>query len=102
MPTVSYAYEFAYTYSSQTGDPFPVLALQIASPDHPEQALDIDVYLDSGAQRSLFDGRIGTALGLELFSGPELRYVSVAGVGLAARLHRVQRALPVTLLDICH
>jgi hypothetical protein len=94
MPNVPYTHEFAYTYSSQTGEPFPVLVLQLASPAHPEQALDIDAYLDSGAQRSLFDGRSGTALGLELFNGPELRYVSVAGVSLAARLHRVQLVHP--------
>ncbi|MBI3300886.1 MAG: hypothetical protein HYZ72_02245 [Deltaproteobacteria bacterium] len=71
-----------------------MLVLQMASPDHPEQALDIDAYLDSGAQRSLFDGGIGTALGLDLFSGPEIRYVSIAGTGLAARLHQVRLAHP--------
>ncbi len=94
MPTVTYAYQFNYTYDPQKGEPFPVLVLQIMNPDHSEQALDIDAYLDSGAQRSLFDGGIGTALGLDLFSGPEIRYVSIAGTGIVARLHRVRFAHP--------
>jgi len=64
MVTVQYVAEFAYTYDPLSGDPFPLLPLQLANPHAPTQALDINAYLDSGAQRSLFDGWIATALGL--------------------------------------
>ncbi len=94
MATVQYAYEVAYTYDPLTGDPFPILPLQVANPHAPGQALDANAYLDSGAQRSLFDGWIATALGLDLLSGRELRYVSLAGIGLTARLHQVRLIHP--------
>jgi hypothetical protein len=94
MVAVQYAAEVAYTYDPISGDPFPILPLRIANPYDPGQALDTNTYLDSGAQRFLFDGWIATALGFDLFSGPELRYVSIAGVGLVARLHQVRFTLP--------
>jgi len=94
MTTVQYSYEVAYTHDPLSGDPFPILPLQVANPHAPEQALDTNAYLDSGAQRSLFDGWIATALGFDLFSGSELRYASVTGISLAARLHTVSLTHP--------
>src|SRR5262249_8090177 len=94
MVTIQYVAEFAYTHDPLSGDPFPILLLQVANPHDPGQALDINAYLDSGAQRSLFDGWIATALGFDLLSGPELRYISIAGVGLAARLYQVRLTHP--------
>ena len=93
METVSYVYRFDYSYDDE-GERFQKLLLQIASPGHPEHALEIDAYLDSGAERTLVDGRIGTALGLDLLSGPELRCVSITGTGLTARLHVVRFSHP--------
>jgi hypothetical protein len=94
MVTVQYSSEVAYTHDPLSGDLFPILPLQIANPHDPRQALDTNAYLDSGAQRSLFDGWIATALGFDLFSGPELRYASVTGASLAARLHTVSLTHP--------
>ena len=70
MVTVPYAYEIPYTPDPLSGDSFPVLPLRVINPRNPDQEpLDINTYLDSGAQRSLFDGWIATALGLDLLSG---------------------------------
>lgn len=74
MVTVQYAYELSYTPDPFTGDPFPILPLRITTLSHPETALDVNAYLDSGAQRSLFDGWIAISLGLDLLSGQALSY----------------------------
>ena len=80
MATVQYAYEIAYTYDPLTGDPFPILPLRVTNLSNPGTALDVNAYLDSGAQRSLFDGWIATSLGLDLLSGQALSYGSLGGI----------------------
>ena len=62
MATVHYQHEFPYTYVEEYNDYFPILTLRITNPFQPEQSLDIDGYLDSGAKRSFFDGWIATTL----------------------------------------
>jgi hypothetical protein len=87
--TVQYAYEIAYTHDPFTGNPFPILPLRAANLNNLGRALDINAYLDSGAQRSLFDGWIATSLGLDLLSGQALSYGSLGGT-IQGRLHRVR------------
>lgn len=89
MVAVQYAYELAYTRDPLTGDPFPILPLRIATPNNPGTALDINAYLDSGAQRSLFDGWIAISLGLDLLSGQALSYGSLGGM-IQGRLHQIR------------
>jgi hypothetical protein len=52
MVTVQYQYEFPYTYVGEYDAYFPILTLRMTNPHQPEQSLDIDGYLDSGAKRS--------------------------------------------------
>ena len=93
MVTVSYAYQFNYLYAADHRR-FPGLVLQIWSPDRPQQALHIDAYLDSGTERSLFEGTIGTAIGLDIFSGRRIPYRSTAGREVEGRLHQVRLSHP--------
>lgn len=93
MVTVQYVYEFAYIHDPLSGDPFPILLLRITNPHHPGQALDVNAYLDSGAQRSLFDGWIATSLGFDLLSGRALSYGSLGGL-IGGRLHHVRLSHP--------
>ena len=86
---MQYAYEIAYTPDPLTGDSFPILPLRIANLNNSGRALDINTYLDSGAQRSLFDGWIATALGFDLLSGQALSYGSLGGT-IQGRLHQVR------------
>ena len=72
MPTVSYAYEFSYTYDTR-GELFPILQLTVVKPDRSDVAVEIEAYLDSGAQRSLFDGSIARMVGLDLLAGRRLQ-----------------------------
>jgi len=89
MYPVTYEHAFAYTPTSLE-ESFPLLQFRISTIRNPDLALDIDAYLDSGAKRSLFDGRIATAIGIDLFSGPELPYVSTMGTEITGRLHRIR------------
>lgn len=85
---VTYAHQLDYLHGVDQRR-FPGLLLRIWNPDFPEQALDIDVYLDSGTERSLFDGRIGRTLGLDLLQGRPTLYRSTAGREVEGRLHQV-------------
>lgn len=93
MATISYAHQFSYTYNL-AGEPFPVLVLRIADPRNHEQAVEVDCYLDSGAQRSLFDGGIARAIGLDLFGGRPVTYTSAANTRIGGWLHAVELSHP--------
>jgi hypothetical protein len=83
-----------YLYDN-TGRPFPKLLLQLTNPQVPEQAVETDAYLDSGAERSLFKADLALAIGLDLNSGQRKEYGSlVKGFGVEARLHLVRLSHP--------
>ena len=89
MPTVRYDHEFPYPYDLN-GERFPRLTFRLTNPAHPGQAVDVDAYLDSGAQRSLFDGGIGRAIGIDLLTGEQKQYESTTGGSIVGMLHRVR------------
>lgn len=89
MYPVTYEHEFPYS-TTPAGRPFPILQFRICVPGHPEPALDLHAQLDSGAERSLFDGWIAPDLNLDLLGGPELSYLAASGVQITARLHPLQ------------
>lgn len=91
MPVVSYTHQFNYLYGTNQR-PFPGLVLQILGPG--QLALETDAFLDSGTERSLFDGWIATALGIDLLSGRQILYRSTAGREVEGRLHQVQLLHP--------
>lgn len=93
MITVAYDHQLDYLYDINQ-QRFPGLLLQIRSSDLPEQALETDAHLDSGAERSLFAGWIGRAIGLDLLRGRPLPYRSTAGHEVEGRLHRVELSHP--------
>jgi len=87
--TVTYDHQFLYS-PDLDGQHYPRLTLRVSNPHDPTQALDIEAYLDSGAQRSLLNGWVGNALGLDILQGPQLTYESTAGTTLTATLHRIR------------
>lgn len=92
MVLVNYLREFNYR-EFQEGQS-PVLQLQVFHPDNSENKIDVDVYLDSGTQRSLFNGFIIASLGITLINGKIQRYSTTAGNVIEAYLHRVRLTLP--------
>lgn len=93
MLTVRYDLEFPYPYDLN-GERFPRLTFRLTNPENPGQSVDVDAYLDSGAQRSLFDGGIGRAVGIDLLTGDQKQYESATGSSIAGRLHRVRLEHP--------
>jgi len=93
VPTVTYAYQFPYRLSS-AGGAFPILPIRIINPHQPARAVDAIAYLDSGAQRSLFDGTLARLIGLDLFHGRRLRFASATGMSIEALLHPVRLSHP--------
>lgn len=89
MVTVDYHHEIPYGYDVN-GRHYPRLTLRLANLGDPEQAIDLDTYLDSGAERSLFDGTLAPALGIDLLAGQCISLQSPTGYALPARLHPVR------------
>lgn len=89
MPTIHYPFQINYSYD-EDGNLLPRLAFAVSRPRSPGRLIDVDPYLDSGAERSLFDGWIGTALGLDLLSGPRIGYKTTMGTVLTATIHPVR------------
>ena len=88
MWTVSYPYRFNYRLVND--EPFPVVVLRLSNPLQPDRKMDVDAYLDSGTQRSLFNGWRAMALGLDLLAGPSKSYTPTSGQAIEARLHTVR------------
>jgi hypothetical protein len=65
-----------------------MIQVQLAKPADPATAIEVDAYLDSGAGKSLFDGQIARAIGLDLNKGRPQSYSSTAGYSVNARLHQ--------------
>jgi len=89
MITVSYEHYFEYAYD-KNGKRFPRLGFRLSHLAHPEKAMDVDAYVDNGSERSLFNGWIGAALGIDILDGSRVMYESAAGSSLIATIHPVR------------
>ena len=89
MPTVSYDFKLDYA-CDRDGNRFPRLAFRLSSPGTSKRALDVLAYLDSGSERSLFNGWLAAGLGIDILSGPLIKYESAAGGHLSATIHPVR------------
>jgi hypothetical protein len=56
VTTVSYVHQFAYGYD-EDGRRLPLLKLRLANGTDSALMVDVEAALDSGAKRSLLDGR---------------------------------------------
>ena len=89
MPTVHYQFELDYPHDGE-GRRFPRLTFRLSSPRDATSFLDVEAYLGSGSERSLFNGRRGAVLGIDILSGGRIRYQSAAGGHLSATIHPVR------------
>jgi len=86
LPNVIYARTFPYRQGQSS---FPGLLVRISNPLYASRALDIDGHLDTGAQRSVFDGWIASEIGLDLASGARFGLTTTTGESIEARVHDV-------------
>ena len=92
MVTVIYQHERSYRDLGTGG--VPVVALSISLRDHTQNTIDVDAHLDSGAERSLFNGFIIASLGAELLNANSKPYSSTVGDEITGYLHRVRLTVP--------
>ena len=71
-----------------------MIPVRITRQDDPEVGIDADAYLDSGAERSLFNGDFLTALGVDLANNKQKSYQSTVGDTITAYLHDVRISVP--------
>jgi hypothetical protein len=83
------SYSFRYNYRAVSEDSFPLVMLRISNPSRQDISLDVDAYLDSGSQRSLFNGWRARVLGLDLLEGETKHYSSTTGSSIEAKLHTI-------------
>jgi hypothetical protein len=91
--TVSYDHEFPYPYDD-SGESYPFLQVQLINPTDPSRTVEVDAHVDSGCGRSLFNGELAAAIGLQFMNGQAYKYSSTSGNGLSARLHQVTVSHP--------
>lgn len=90
---VEYQHRFDYRYDVWGQDLQPLLPLDLVHP-RTLQRVTLDGYLDSGCSRSLFDGRLALAIGLDPTSGRSIPYTSATGVSIRASLLPIQLEIP--------
>lgn len=91
MVTVQYDHQFNYR---DIGGSFPVLQFRVSNPGNSGLELDVDAYLDSGAEASIFGGHIISALGRELLNDRTRDYAPTFGDSFQGYLHRVLLSHP--------
>ncbi len=89
MNDVSYVHRFQYGYD-EGGGRLPLLKLRLSNITDPALVVDVEATLASGAERTLIDGHLGVALGLDVLRGPQLTFETMAGGFFPATLHLVQ------------
>ena len=87
-------YPHSFNYRQFPSGSFPVLQLRIARQDNHELGIDTDAYLDSGAERSLFNGDLLTGLEIEVINEKPKPYSSASGNIITGYLHEVQLTIP--------
>jgi hypothetical protein len=90
-------YQHSFNYRQFPAGSFPIVPVRITRQDNRELAIDTDAYLDSGAQLSLFDGRLLTALEIDVVNQRAVPYSPTFGGSITGYLHDVRLSIP----DIC-
>ncbi len=85
MDTISYRFRLSYLRRSN-GSLFPGLAVELQDPLTGAKTMEIDAELDSGAEYSLFEGSLASAIGLDLFDGRSFAFRLNNGVPLDSRI----------------
>jgi len=70
------------------------LPITISARHQLARSTDIIAYLDSGAQRSLFDGTLAMSIGLDLLAGHRLMFGSAVGFSIEGTIHPVRLSHP--------
>ena len=87
-------YPHSFNYRELPFGNFPIIQVRITRQDDPELGIDIDAYLDSGAELSLFNGDFLAALDISLINNRPKPYSSTVGHSVTGYLHEVRLTVP--------
>ena len=87
-------YQYSFNYRQLQAGSFPIIQVRITRQDEPDVGIDTDAYLDSGAERSLFNGQLLTALEIELINAKPKPYGTTTGDSITGYLHEVCLTVP--------
>ena len=85
LHSLSYQLRLPYLHRPD-GASFPGLIVDLQHPESVTSAVEIRAELDSGAEYSLFQGALATAVGLDLFGGERFAFTLASGAILEARI----------------
>lgn len=87
-------YQYSFNYRQLHAGSFPIIQVRITRQDNPDVGIDTDAYLDSGAERSLFNGQLLAALEIDLANDKRKLYGSTTGVFITGYHHDVRITVP--------
>ncbi|MGH7812840.1 MAG: hypothetical protein ACREQI_02395 [Candidatus Binataceae bacterium] len=87
MAAVVYRYRLPYVV--EDAQSFPGLNLALRNPADPSRFAYAQAVVDSGAEYSLFDGQIASAIGLDLLAGKRFGFETISGSPIESRIHPV-------------
>jgi hypothetical protein len=87
-------YQYSFNYRQVHAGSFPIIQVRITRQDNSGVGIDTDAYLDSGAERSLFNGQLLAALEVDLVNHKSKRYGSTTGAFIMGYLHDVRLTVP--------
>ena len=74
--------------------PAPALMVALANPVRPGRFIDALAYLDTGAQRTVFDGEFAEGLGIDILRGKKVLMSATHGSSIGTREHHVTLSHP--------
>jgi hypothetical protein len=86
-------YPYSFNYSQLPTGHFPIVQVRITKPNNQSLGFDTEAYLDSGAERSIFDGSLISALEIELVNRNPKPYSTTTGNTVTGYMHRVGLAI---------
>lgn len=90
--TITFDHELDYLDTSFGWAPAFLVTMQ--NPAQRNRTCDTLGFVDTGAQRTLFDGELTQALGIDIFAGQKQDFSFTQGGSLSARQHEVVLAHP--------
>ena len=92
---VIYEHSFPYSIDEFSGKSYPGLEVRLSLPGNDDVVTDVNAYLDTGAEFSVFDGApLVVNNGLDLMAGREVKLSAAIGFAITARIHRLNLSHP--------
>jgi hypothetical protein len=88
-------FEHDVEYLDTPVGPAPALMVALANPVRPGRFIDALAYLDTGAQRTVFDGEFAEGLGMDILTGKKVLMGPTQGSSIGTREHRILLSHPV-------